>query len=308
MSTAKLTWAFLLMCVVASQSRGDEIATTVSEDAQRLLDQYEKQTVEIERRAAEELSALRDKTIAQLKALQDRYARESKVDAAKALGERIEEFAAGFGDDKGAPPNPAAWRGRTGESYVVTLTGATTGSVWGTDVYTDDSDPATAAVHAGVLKDGQRGRVRITIAAPLESYPSSERNGVLSGEWGPWDGAFRITRAGPMAEVAKDDKDDKDAVPLAAGSTLEGSGLKAGDVRRFRVTGAAGIVWGTDLYTTDSAVAAAAVHAGVLKIGQTGVIKVTILPGQLSYAGTERNGITTNVWGGYHQSFKVEKP
>jgi hypothetical protein len=187
----------------------------------------------------------------------------------------------------------------------VTLTGAATGSVWGTDVYTDDSDLATAAVHAGVLKDGQRGRVRITIAAPLDSYRGSDRNGVLSEDWGHWGGAFRISRAGPMADVAKD---DKEPVPLAAASTLEGSGLKEGDVRRFRVTGAAGIVWGTDLYTTDSAVAAAAVHAGVLKIGQTGVIKVTILPGQLSYAGSERNGITTNAWGGYHQSFKVEKP
>jgi hypothetical protein len=302
MYAAKLTWVLILACGVASLSRGDETAATVSEDAQRLLNQYESQAAEIEHRAAEQLSALREKTIAQLKALQNQYTRDSKLDAAKELGERIEEFAVSGRDDKETPPNPATWRGRTGESYVVTLTGATTGSIWGSDVYTDDSDLATAAVHAGVLKDGERGRVRITITAPQDSYLGSDRHGVLSEDWGHWDGAFRIAKAGPMADVAKD------PLPLAATSTLEGSGLKEGDVRRFRVTGAQGIVWGTDLYTTDSSVAAAAVHAGVLKIGETSNIKVIIKPGQLSYAGTSRNGITTSAWGGYHQSFKVEKP
>ncbi|MBE7537999.1 MAG: hypothetical protein HS122_06270 [Opitutaceae bacterium] len=33
--------------------------------------------------------------------------------------------------------------------YDVTVTGATTGIVWGTGVYTHDSNIATAAVHAG---------------------------------------------------------------------------------------------------------------------------------------------------------------
>ncbi len=74
----------------------------------------------------------------------------------------------------------------------------------------------------------------------------------------------------------------------------------------FRVTGrGGGSVWGTDIYTSDSTLATAAVHAGALKDGQTGVVKVTMLPGQDSYSGTTRNGITTSSYGSYHESYKV---
>ncbi len=75
----------------------------------------------------------------------------------------------------------------------------------------------------------------------------------------------------------------------------------------FRVTGAnAGTVWGTETYTTDSSLAAAAVHSGALKMGETGLVKVTILPGRESYEGSTRNGITSSSWGSYSASYKVE--
>ena len=55
-------------------------------------------------------------------------------------------------------------RGRIGESFVVHVTGhGNAGAVWGTDMYTDDSATSTAAVHAGVLKPGETGLVKITI-------------------------------------------------------------------------------------------------------------------------------------------------
>jgi hypothetical protein len=43
----------------------------------------------------------------------------------------------------------------------------------------------------------------------------------------------------------------------------------------FRVTGAVGgSIWGTETYTLDSSLAAAAVHMGVLKVGETGSVTV----------------------------------
>ena len=43
----------------------------------------------------------------------------------------------------------------------------------------------------------------------------------------------------------------------------------------FRVTGDAnGSVWGTDIYTGDSSLAASAVHAGLVKVGETVIVKV----------------------------------
>jgi hypothetical protein len=77
----------------------------------------------------------------------------------------------------------------------------------------------------------------------------------------------------------------------------------------FEVTGAgAGAVWGTDVYTADSAIATAAVHAGVLRVGQRGFIKVTILPGQQGYEGSTRNGVTTHDFGAFPGSYRVGRP
>ena len=77
-----------------------------------------------------------------------------------------------------------------------------------------------------------------------------------------------------------------------------------GHVFHFRVTGrvGGGSVWGTDVYTSDSTLATAAVHAGVLQPGQTAVVKVTILPGQSAYQGSTRNGVTSSSYGTYPSS------
>ncbi len=65
-----------------------------------------------------------------------------------------------------------------------------------------------------------------------------------------------------------------------------------------------GSVWGSGLYTSDSAICVAAVHAGVIK-EKGGMVKVTLKPGLPSYSGTFQNGVTTGSWGSYQQSFTV---
>jgi len=67
-----------------------------------------------------------------------------------------------------------------------------------------------------------------------------------------------------------------------------------------------GSVWGTDVYTTDSSICVAAVHAGVIGTNG-GMVKVKLLSGKPSYAGTSRNGVTTNQWNAFDKSFKVMK-
>lgn len=77
----------------------------------------------------------------------------------------------------------------------------------------------------------------------------------------------------------------------------------------YRVTGAGqgpGTIWGSDVYTTDSTLALAAVHSGVLKPGQTGVVKVTILGQQPTFVGSTRNGITSSGYGAY-VGFRIGK-
>ncbi|MEJ5268209.1 MAG: LCCL domain-containing protein [Bacteroidales bacterium] len=56
----------------------------------------------------------------------------------------------------------------------------------------------------------------------------------------------------------------------------------------------------------DSNIGKAAVHAGLLKVGEQKVLEVTIVPGQSSYHGNTQNGITTNNYDQWHGSFKFE--
>jgi hypothetical protein len=82
---------------------------------------------------------------------------------------------------------------------------------------------------------------------------------------------------------------------------------KASEVVYVQVTGTtSGSVWGTDIYTIDSNLGTAAVHAGVLSNGQKGIIKVRLLPGQSSYVASTRNGVTTRNYGSYGMSYSLE--
>lgn len=79
-----------------------------------------------------------------------------------------------------------------GKTYIFRVTGANTGSLWGTEVYTLDSALAAAAVHMGVLKVGQSGNVKVTILGPSVGFVGSTRNGITSSNYANYPGAFRI--------------------------------------------------------------------------------------------------------------------
>ncbi len=76
----------------------------------------------------------------------------------------------------------------------------------------------------------------------------------------------------------------------------------------FKVTGSTGgSVWGTDVYTTDSTLGAAAVHAGLLTVGQAGLIRVTIVPSPPAFGGSTRNGVTSADYGQYPAAFRMRR-
>ncbi len=84
---------------------------------------------------------------------------------------------------------------------------------------------------------------------------------------------------------------------------------KTGETFLFEVTGKAraGTVWGTELYTYDSPLAVAAVHAGALKDGETGVVAVTIHQSPHPHHASTANGVTSNSWGVYSASYSVKR-
>ena len=76
----------------------------------------------------------------------------------------------------------------------------------------------------------------------------------------------------------------------------------------FRVTGDTnGAVWGTDIYTGDSSLGTAAVHAGLAKPGESVVVKVTVERPLNQYQGTSRNGVTSREFGQYGTAYRLAR-
>jgi hypothetical protein len=182
-------------------------------------------------------------------------------------------------------------RGTATEQVRVYVRGRADGIVWGSRFYTDDSDIATAAVHAGIVKAGEEGIVTVCPAEGRPSYSGTTQHGVTTRDYNTW----------PSGYFFSDDPAGKTPVKLTASveTTL------SHEVQN--VTGrTTGSVWGTDLYTSDSDLGTAAVHAGILKDGETSQIAVQRLPGAKSYVGSERNGVTSRPWtSGWDSSFRL---
>ena len=197
----------------------------------------------------------------------------------------------------------SSYRDLVGHSVTLPAVGAASGSVWGTDVYTDDSSPGAAAVHAGVLSAGEFGFLKVTLMPGQPRYDGSPRYGVTSQSFGPFDGSFRVERAQePYTVELPGGEDASRIVPLSALRSRPGSSFIV------QVVGAAsGSVWGTGAYTDDSSIAAAAVHAGLLKPGELGFLRVTTEGPRESFAASEKNGVKSNAYGKFDGSFRLAR-
>jgi hypothetical protein len=79
------------------------------------------------------------------------------------------------------------------EKWVgVQVTGVGSGSVWGSGPYTTDSTLGAAAVHAGVLKEGETAVIKIRVKADAGGYTGSTQNGVSTRDWGPYQGCYEL--------------------------------------------------------------------------------------------------------------------
>jgi hypothetical protein len=235
----------------------------------------------------------------QLQMLHDRYMFDQRADDAAAVRAQIKllQKATGVTDDPSAADRPkvviANYRDRVGQTFVFTVTGSADEPVWGTGIYTDDTALEGAAVHAGVLRSGQTGDVRVTVLPGQARYEGSKRNGIESGAAGFAGGSYRFDNGSGTSSAAR---------PTSIGS-FRG---RVGEVLIVPVVGSAtGSVWGSDIYTDDSQLAAAVVHAGLLEAGEFGFVKVTMVAGLEAYWGSTRNGVKTSDYGAFQGSYQV---
>lgn len=91
-------------------------------------------------------------------------------------------------------PDLTAYGGQFGRQLQFTIFGHNDGGVYGTNTYTLDSCLATAAVHAGVLKNNKLGVVRVEIVPSPASFEASKKKGITTWSWDGAmpEGAFRF--------------------------------------------------------------------------------------------------------------------
>lgn len=204
------------------------------------------------------------------------------------------------------------WTVRDHLPLRIKVTGINHGTVWGSNPYTDDSSLNAAAIHAGLVRDGQTADIVVIRHPGKESYRGSESHGVTTHEYGPWAGCFELA---PVSQYA-------DAPYLCDRSALRGNTdayltlnmlagqapLRPGVSLAILLEGQDGTpIVGTDDYTSDCNLDAAAVHAGVLRLGESGYVKIILGEGLDNYAGSNRNGVESFPYGKTKMSLRFEK-
>ena len=197
-----------------------------------------------------------------------------------------------------APVNMTNFRGNVGSVHSYQITGTSDGSIWGgaNGIYTDDSKLSTAAVHAGLLRVGEKATLKVVVLKGQSSYQGSTSNGIKSNDYGAWHGSYSFESTA-VSNIA------------LAPSNMTAYRGNNGQVYTFKVVGATtGSVWGgaNGIYTDDSQLSAAAVHAGKVRAGEEAIIRVRVVGPQSSYKGSSQYGITTKDYGAWTGSYSFE--
>ena len=205
--------------IAFGQQAGNGVAGVIDEDlpaeVREILQKHEAESQEIRRTAEQEITVHRQKAIKRLHDLEEKFNREQKVDEAVAVREKLRQLRLAHLKPRPNPGNLIQFSNRIGQTFYFDVIGDVHGAVWGSDVYTLDSTLAVAAVHAGVLKTGQRGMIRVTIVESPERHEGSEKNEVHTGDWGPFTASYKVRR--PLATDENTNESPAEAEAGAAG-------------------------------------------------------------------------------------------
>jgi len=186
--------------------------------------------------------------------------------------------------------------------YFCPPTGANLPAIYGSDTYTTDSSICTAAVHVGIITKASGGNVKFRIKGSQPQFFGSLRNGVQSSFYGSFSYSYSFITFDTGAEYLNPG-------PLPISSTQDASPLYSYVGQQYSFTcpanGSLDSIWGTDVYTYDSSICTAAVHSGRASLLFGGNVTIQIAPGQSSYTGSTRYGVTSSSYGSWGGSFFI---
>jgi hypothetical protein len=184
-----------------------------------------------------------------------------------------------------------------------------TGGLWGTDVYTADSAICRAGIHAGAITP-QGGVVTVQTRPGQPAYRGSPRYGVQSADYGAYGRSYAVM--GVVAGAGAPAPAPGAPQVIEAGCSFNSTQIVGAPGTYSVVSCPAGCaqtggLWGTDVYTGDSAICRAAVHAGIIP-DAGGYVGVLLDVGQPAYRGSVRNGVRSSDYGPYRSSFRLQRP
>ncbi|CAN5205600.1 hypothetical protein BH10ACI1_BH10ACI1_15880 [soil metagenome] len=119
-----------------------------------------------------------------------------------------------------------------------------------------------------------------------------------------------VEQSSPKTEETKPSPTDEttdEVTPIAWTTSPTSFTGETGQTYKFECPpdGTASTIWGSDVYTADSSICTAAVHAGIITLEKGGIVTIEFRPGRQIYGSTVRNGITSNTYGEFPRSFVV---
>ncbi len=170
------------------------------------------------------------------------------------------------------------------------------------DLYSDSEDGFANNWETGELEDSissvvlESGGIYLLLVSPLDEASVSD---VVTFSFSP-SGTMESPPE-PLYEIPYDIEAD-----ITWGmSAVDWRGMNG---TRIQVTlppgGTNGPVWGDGIYTDDSLIGVAAVHAGLITFSKGGTVVLEILGPQDSYTGSFRHNVTSGLYGSWHGSYR----
>lgn len=179
-----------------TETRTAEIREEAERECAVIRDRADAAVARLEQASTRELAPLVRELVDSLRKMQEAYCRDGKLDEALAIRARVRQLRGDLLGVRFDPGNLSEFgEADVGRTMLYEIVGRAEGSVWGTDVYTSDSRLAAVAVHAGLLREGERGLVRVTLVeADGLNFEGSTRHGVTSYDYGDYPLAYRVER------------------------------------------------------------------------------------------------------------------
>lgn len=202
--------------------------------AMKLIEEFKAKEKAAKKKLEAEIAALRAKAnketeenkkalVVELQRVRATLEKEEKHNEARAVAARIRSITSPVPRAVDAPANMTGYVANAANldnPFIFRVVGRLEGgTVWGSGPYTSDSDICKAAVHAGMVGNGEPGLIKVTLISTAGiDFAGSNQNGVVTSAYTAWPNGYRIERVtseeAEGAIEAEDPLEEESAEPL----------------------------------------------------------------------------------------------